>query len=138
MTSFVVALEPGASPRLACLALVLHAAVASCPWFANVPAWLALILTAAALASLGSSLAAVTGPHHRLQALRIDGAGCRIRLRGSAAWQPATLGPGSRAFVNLAFLEIRTGGRRLCCLLHRSAGPAGAFRCLKARVRLTC
>ena len=138
MTSFAVALEPAASPRLAFLAVVVHAAAAASPWLARVPVWLAIPLTVAALAGLASSLAAVPGPHHRLSALRFDGAGCRVRLRGSQAWQPATMGPGSRAFAGIAFVEIRTAGARLTWLLTRSAAPAGSFRSLKARLRLSC
>ncbi|HEU4516103.1 MAG TPA: hypothetical protein VFR77_02270 [Steroidobacteraceae bacterium] len=138
MTSFAVALEPVAAPRLACTALVVHLAVSASPWFAGVPGWLAAILAVCALAGLASSLAAVPGPHHRLAALRIDGADCRIRRRGSEHWQPATLGPGSRAFADLLYLDIRAGGGRLAWLLPRSAVPAGDFRRLKARVRLTC
>ena len=138
MTSFAVALEPAASPRLACLAVAVHVAAAASPWYARDPGWLAIPLTVAALASLASSLAAVPGPHHPLSALSFDGASCRVRLRGSQSWQPATIGPGSTAFAGVAFLDIRTGGGRLTWLLTRSAAPAGTFRSLKARVRLSC
>ena len=138
MTSFAVALEPAASPRLAFLAVAVHVAAAASPWYARVPGWLAVPLTVAALASLATSLAAVPGPHHRISALRIDGASCRIRLRGSQSWQPAKIGPGSTAFAGVAFLDIRTGGGRLSWLLTRSAAPAGSFRSLKARLRLSC
>ena len=138
MTSFAVALEPGASPRLACAALAVHLAVAASPWLAGVPRSLATVLALVALAGLASSLAAVPGPHHRLAALRIGAAGCRLRRRGSDEWEPAALGPGSRAFADLVFLDIRSGRGRLAWLLPRAAVPAGTFRRLKARVRLTC
>jgi hypothetical protein len=138
MTSFAVNLEPAASPRLAFLALAIHVAAAASPWIAGVPAWLAIPLTAAALAGLASSLAAVPGPHHRIAALRIDGAGCRVRLRGSRSWQPATIGPGSAALRGIAFLDIRAAGGRMAWLLTPSAAPAESFRSLKARLRLSC
>ena len=138
MTSFAVALEPAASPRLAGLAVLVHLAACASPWFARVPDGLAALLTAAAIAGLAPSLAAVPGPHHRLAALRVDGAGCRVRLRDAQDWQPATLGPGSRAFAGLVFLDVGAGRRRLAWLLPRAAVPAGDFRRLKARVRMTC
>ena len=138
MTSFAVALEPAASPRLAFLAVAVHVAAAASPWYARVPAWLAISLTVAALASLASSLAAVPGPHHRISALRIDRASCHVRMRGSQTWQPATIGPVSAAFAGVAFLDIRTGGSRLTWLLTRSAASPGSFRSLKARLRLSC
>ena len=138
MTSFTVAIEPAAAPRLACLALVVHLAAVASPWLARLPRDAALLLTLAAVASLASSIAAVPGPHQRVKALRIDGAGCRVRLHGSREWQAATLGPGSRVFANLAYLDIRTGEGRRPWLLPRSAAPAGSFRRLKARVRLSC
>ena len=138
MTSFAVDLEPAASPRLAFLAIAVHVAAAASPWVARVPDWLAIALTMASLAGLASTLAAVPGPHHRMSALRIDAAGCRVRLRGSQCWQPATIGPGSTALAEIAFLEIRSEGRRLTWLLTRPAVPAGSFRGLKARLRLSC
>jgi hypothetical protein len=138
MTSFIVEIEPAAAPRLACLALIVHLAAAASPWLAHLRRGSAVMLTAAALASLVSSIAAVTGPHQRVKALRIDAAGCRVRMRGSREWQAATLGPGSRVFANLAFLDIRTREGRRPWLLTRSAAPSGSFRRLKARVRLSC
>ena len=138
MTSFAVDLEPAASPRLAFLALAIHVAAAASPWITRVPGWLAIPLTVAALSGLASSLAAVPGPQHRIVALKIDAAGCRVRLRGSRSWQPATIGPKSAALAGIAFLDIRTGGGRLTWLLPRSGAPAESFRGLKARLRLSC
>ena len=138
MTSFIVEIEPAAAPRLAGLALIVHLAAAASPWVARLPRWSALALTAAAVASLAWSIAAVPGRHQRLEALRIDAAGCRVRLHGSRDWHAATLGSKSRAYAELAFLDIRMGKARLSWLLPRSAAPAGAFRRLKARIRLSC
>jgi hypothetical protein len=132
MTSFIVEIEPAAAPRLAGLALIVHLAAAASPWLARLPRWSAVALTAAAVASLAWSIAAVPGRHQRLEALRIDAAGCRVRLHGSR------LGSKSRAYAELAFLDIRMGKARLSWLLPRSAAPAGAFRRLKARIRLSC
>ncbi len=138
MTSFAVAIEPAAQPRLAAAALAVHLAVAASPWVAHVPPTLAALLTIVALASLASTLAAVPGPHHRLAGLRLDGAGCRVRAREGDAWEPVELGPRSRAMAGLVYLDIRARERRLAWLLPQDSVPAGAFRSLKARVRLTC
>ena len=138
MTSFAVDLEPAASPRLAFVALAVHVAAAASPWVAHVPGGLAIALTMASLAGLASTLAAVPGPHHRMSALRIDASGCRVRLRGTQSWQRATIAPGSTALADIAFLDIRCEGRRLTWLLTRQAVPAGSFRGLKARLRLSC
>ena len=59
-------------------------------------------------------------------------------MRAGGAWLPAELGPRSRAFAGLVFLDIRAGGRRLAWLLPRGSVPAGPFRRFKARIRLTC
>jgi hypothetical protein len=138
MTSFAVAIEPPANPRLAALAFAVHLAAAASPWIARVAPWLAVPLSLLALASLASTLAAVPGPHHRLVGLRHDPEGWSIRMRDGGAWLAAELGPGSRAFASLAFLDIRAGGRRHAWVLARHAVPAGPFRILKARIRLTC
>ncbi len=138
MTSFAIAIEPAASPRLAVLALAIHLAAAASPWIAHVPRWLAGLLTLLALASLASTLAAVPGPHHRLVGLRRDGAGWSVRIREGGSWLAAEMGPRSRAFAALAFLDIRAGGRRYAWLLTRDTVAAGPFRSLKARIRLTC
>jgi hypothetical protein len=138
MTSFAVAIEPAAQPRLAAVALVVHLAAATSPWLTRVPPWAAVLLTLVALASLPSTIAAVPGPHHRLAGFVLDGARCRVRGRDGGAWLPAELGPRSRAFAGLVFLDVRAGGRRLAWLVPRGSVPAGAFRSLKARVRLTC
>ena len=138
MTSFAVALEPAASPRLAALALAVHVTAALGPWIARMPAALALLLSLAALASSGSSICALPGRHHRLAALTLDGRACRARMRGSDDWLPAELGSRCRAFAGLALLDVRVGGRRFAWLLPRDAVPSGPFRRLKARIRLTC
>jgi len=77
-------------------------------------------------------------PQGLMPALEIDGASCRVRLRGSQSWQPAKIGPGSTAFAGVAYLDICTGRGRLTWLLTRSAAPAASFRSLKARLRLSC
>lgn len=138
MTSFAVAIEPPPAARLACIALAAHLAAAASPWLARVPPLPAALLSAVALGALASTLAAVPGRHHRLEALELDDAGCRVRLRGNAGWTAAGLGPGSRAFAGLIVLKVETGGRPLTWLLGRADVPAAAFRRLKARVRLTC
>jgi hypothetical protein len=137
MTSFAIAIEPAANPRLAFLACALHLAAAASPWVAWVPPWLAVPLTLTALASLASTLGAVPGPHHRLARLARHGQGWCIRLR-TGAWQAAEMGSGSRAFGGVVFLDIRACGRRYAWLLTRDSVPAASFRRLKARVRLTC
>lgn len=138
MTSFAVAVEPPGNPRLAVLAFAMHLAAAASPWVARVPLWLAVPLTLVALAGLASTLAAVPGPHHGLVGLALDGPGWRVRLREGGASLPAEIGPRSRAFADLAFLEVRAGGRRYAWLLVRNSVPAASFRSLKARIRLTC
>jgi len=138
MTSFAVAIEPPADPRLAAFAFAVHLAAATSPWIARVPPWLAVPLTLVALAGLASTLAAVPGPHHCLVGLRRDREGWSVRMRDGGAWLAAELGPGSRAMHGLAFLDIRAGGRRHAWLLTRRTVPAGPFRNLKARIRLTC
>jgi hypothetical protein len=138
MTSFAVTLEPAPQPRLAALALVVHVAAAASPWVAHVAAGPALLMSLAALIGLASTLAAVPGRHHRLAELVLEGKGCRVRIRDGRTWEPAEIGPRSRALASLVFLDIRAGGRRISWLLPRDAVEAGAFRTLKARVRLTC
>jgi hypothetical protein len=138
MTSFAVAVEPADAPRLAFAALAVHLFAAACPWIARVPAGLASLLSVVALLGLASTLAAVPGRQHRLAALALDGTGCRVRLRGSANWQPAGVGRGSRVFAGIICLEVRTGGRRIAWVLPRATAAPAAFRRLKARVRLTC
>jgi hypothetical protein len=137
MTSFAIALEPPANPRLAALACALHLAAAAIPWAAHVPASLAAVSTLVALASLASTLAAVPGPHNRVLGVVRDGRGWRIRVR-EGTWLPAELGPRSRAFGGIAFLDIRSGGRRHAWLVTGNTVPADSFRHLKARIRLTC
>jgi hypothetical protein len=138
MTSFDVALEPAPSPRLAALAVAAHLCAAAMPWMARMPGWLAAFLSLVALACSAASLAAVPGRHHRVAALRLDRAGCRIRLRDSAAWHGAELGPGSRVTAGFLYLELRAGKSRHAWLITRAEAPPAAFRRLKARVRLTC
>ncbi|HWN06349.1 MAG TPA: hypothetical protein VNO53_04215 [Steroidobacteraceae bacterium] len=138
MTSFAVTIEPAPQPRLAVLALVVHLAAAASPWVAHVAYGPAVLMSLLALIGLASTLAAVPGRHHRLAELVLDGEGCRARIRSGGTWEPAEIGPRSRALAGLVFLDIRAGGRRLAWLLPRDAVQAGAFRSLKARVRLTC
>ena len=138
MTSFAVTLEPDPQPRLAAIALVVHLAAAASPWVAHVAPGPAVLMSAVAIFSVASTLAAVPGRHHRLAELRLDGEGCRVRMRHGGTWEPAEIGPRSRALAGLVFLDIRAGGRRLAWLLPRDAVQAGAFRSLKARIRLTC
>lgn len=138
MTSFAVTLEPDPQPRLAALALVVHLAAAASPWVAHVATGPAVLMSLVALLGLASTLAAVPGRHHRLAELVLDAEGCRARMRDGRTWEPAAIGPRSRVMPGVVFLEIRSGGRRLAWLLPRDAVQAGAFRSLKARIRLTC
>jgi hypothetical protein len=138
MTSFAVTIEPGPQPRLAAIALVVHLSAAASPWVALVSPGPAVVMSLIALLGLASTLAAVPGRHHRLAELVLDGEGCRARMRDGGTWEPAEIGPRSRALVDLVFLDIRAGGRRVPWLLPRDAVQTGAFRSLKARVRLTC
>jgi len=136
MTSFDIAIEPPANPRLAVLGCALHLAAAASPWLAHVPPSLAAPLTLVATVSVVSTLAAVPGPHNQILGLSLDGRGWRIRTR-EGTWVPAELGPRSRAFGSLVFLDLRSGGRRHAWLLTGNTVPAGPFRRLKARIRLT-
>jgi hypothetical protein len=136
MTSFDLAIEPPANPRLAVLGCALHLAAAASPWLAHIPPSLAAPLTLVAIVSLVSTLAAVPGPHNRLLGLSLDSRGWHIRMR-EGRWLPAELGPRSRAFSSLVFLDLRSGGRRHAWLLTANTVPAGPFRRLKARIRLT-
>jgi hypothetical protein len=138
MTSFTVALEPAAAPRLAAAAALLHLAAALAPWLARVPVPLAALLSLAAAASLAATLTRVPGRHCAIAALRLDGRGCCLRRTGSRRWLPAELGSGSRAYPWLVCLDIRAGGRRFGWLLPRGAVPEAAFRRLRARIRLSC
>jgi hypothetical protein len=138
MTSFAFLIEPGSQPRLAAWLLLLHAAMALCPWLARCPAPLAAALTAMAIAGFCLNLARVPGRHCRLQAMAVDGSRCRVRLAGEADWQKAALGAGTRAYRDWVLLDLRVAGRRAGWLLQRGAVPADSFRRLKARVRLSC
>jgi hypothetical protein len=138
MTSFAFVIEPGAQPRRAAGLLCLHAAMALCPWLARCPVPLAAVLTTIAIAAFCLNLARVPGPHCRLQALALDGSGCRARLAGSAGWQPTALGADTRAYRDCVLLDLRVAGHRAGWLLQRGAVPADSFRRLKARVRLSC
>lgn len=137
MTSFAVAIEPAAQPRLAAVLLLTHAFAAVGPWIAHCPPMLAASLSLLALAGLLSSLARVPGPHCRLQGLRQDADGCRVRLLGQDEFLPGTLGRGARASAAFIHLEIVAGGQRIGWLLPRGALPAGEFRRLKALIRLS-
>jgi hypothetical protein len=138
MTSFAVAIEPAAAPRVAAAALAAHLAAAAGPWIAGVPAPLAIPLSLLSIAAIGWTLAALPGGHHRLAALELDGKGCRVRMRRSDAWLPAELGARSRAYPAVVLLDIRVSGRRRAWVLTRASVPADPFRRLKARIRLSC
>jgi len=138
MTSFAVALEPAPAPRLAAGALFVHLAAAAAPWIARVPTLPAALLSAAALAGFAWTLARIPGRHARLAGVVIEDDGWRIRLRGAPGWVPAELGSGARAYAALAYLEVRAGERRFGWLLTPRGLPPGAFRRLKARIRLSC
>jgi hypothetical protein len=138
MTSFAFVIEPGSQPRLAAWLLFLHAALALCPWLARCPAPLAAALTTMAIVGFCLNLAWVPGRHCRLQAITVDGSGCRVRMAGAADWQRATLGAATRAYRDCVLLDLRIAGRRAGWLLQRGAVPADTFRRLKARVRLSC
>ena len=120
------------------MALLLHLAAAASPWIARVTPPLAAALTVLALAGLALTLLRLPGRHCALAALLIDARGCRVRLRGRREFLPAELGAGSRAYPWLLLADIRTGSRRLGWLLPRGSLPAGQFRRLKARIRLSC
>jgi len=137
MTSFAIAIEPGAQPRLAAALLLTHGFAAAAPWIAHCPPMLAAGLSLLALAGLLSSLARVPGPHCLLQGLRQDADGCRVRFLGQDGFLPATLGPGTRATAAFIVLEVVADGRRSGWLLPRGALPAGEFRRLKALIRLS-
>ena len=138
MTSFAVAIEPVAAPRLAAAALLFHLAAAASPWFARVTPLLAAAVTLFAIAALALTLDRLPGRHCGLASLAIDGRGCRARLRGRQDFLAAELGPGSRAYASLALVDIRAGGRRFGWLLGAGSLPPGQFRRLKARIRLSC
>jgi hypothetical protein len=138
MTSFAVAIEPRAAPRVAAVATLVHLAAAAAPWIARVPAAVAASLSLLAVAGLASTLARVPGRHAPLASLVIDGRGCRVRLAGSRAYRAAELAAGARAYPDLLFLDVRANGRRFGWLLPRGSVPPAAFRRLKARIRLSC
>jgi antitoxin CptB len=77
MTSFAVAIEPAAQPRLAALLLLMHGIAAAGPWIARCPTVPAAALSLLALAGLGWSLARVPGTHCALRGLVLDAGGCR-------------------------------------------------------------
>ncbi|MGH8197840.1 MAG: hypothetical protein ACRETI_06685 [Steroidobacteraceae bacterium] len=138
MTSFAAAIEPAAQPRLAAAVFFVHFLAASSPWLARSAPPLAVALSMLAIAGFVATLARVPGRHCRLAAIALDGRGCRARLAGEHAFQPAELSGGARAYAALVSLEIVVGGRRLGWLLPRAALPAADFRRLKARIRLSC
>ncbi len=138
MKSFDVAIEAGAAPRLAAMALIIHLAAAASPWLARATPWLAVPLSLLALAGLAPTLQRLPGRHCELAELVIDGRGCRARLRGRNEFLAAELGPGSRAYPGLVLADIRVGARRAGWLLPRESVAATQFRRLKARIRLSC
>jgi hypothetical protein len=136
MTSFAVAIEPAAQPRLAALLLLMHGIAAAGPWIARCPTVPAAALSLLALAGLGWSLARVPGTHCTLRGLVLDAGGCRVRLRPGTEWLPGAIGPGTRAYGACIVLDLVANGRRVGWLLPRTALPADDFRRLKALVRL--
>lgn len=138
MTSFAVAVEPRAAPRLAAAVTLFHLASGVSPWIARMPAPLAAAASFAAATSLALTLACLPGRHCSLVKLRIDRRGFRVRLAGLRRWRQAWLGPRSRAYASIVFLDLRTTGRRRGWLLPRTAMPPAEFRRLKAWIRLTC
>jgi hypothetical protein len=136
MTSFALAIEPPAEPRLAAWLLLLHAAVAASPWLARCPPPLAALVSALAAAGFCCNLARVPGSHCWLQALALDDGGCRVRLAGDPRWLPAELGGATRAYADCVLIEVRVAGRRRGWLLRRRALAPEAFRRLKVRIRL--
>jgi len=137
MTSFAIAIEPDPQPRLAAVVLLTHGFAAVGPWIAHCPPLLAAGLSLVALAGLVSTLARVPGPHCRLQGLRQDADGCRVRFLGQDGFRPGTLGPGTRAAAAFIVLEVVADGTQLGWLLPRAALPAADFRRLKALIRLS-
>lgn len=137
MTSFSVAIEPSAQPRLAALLLLTHGIAAAGPWIARCPPMLAMALSLLALGGLLASLARVPGPHCALQSLALDAGGCRVGLLRPDAVLPGALGPGTRAYAAFIVLDLVADGRRLGWLLPRGALPAADFRRLKALIRLS-
>ena len=138
MTSFAVAIEPGAQPRLAAAVFLAHVLAAAWPWFAGAVPPLAASLSSVALAGLVLSLGFVPGRHCRLRAIALEDRDCRVRLSGQPLWLPARLGAGARAYAPLVLIEVLVDGRRLGWLLPRAALPPDEFRRLKARIRLSC
>ena len=139
MTSFAIAIEPAAAPRLAALALLVHGLAAAAPWLARADAPFAALLTLAAIAGFALTLRRLPGRHCPLAAIDLDAGGsCRARFSQSPAWLCAELGPGSRAYPSLAVVDIRAGGRRYGWVLPRAALSRNEFRRLKARIRLSC
>lgn len=137
MTSFAIAIEPAAQPRLAALLLLTHGFAAASPWIARCPPLLAAGLSLLALAGLLGSLARVPGPHCALQGLQLDPGGCRLRLLGQDRLLPGTIGPGTRATAAIIALDVVADGRRIGWLLPRGALPADEFRRLKVLLRLS-
>jgi hypothetical protein len=138
MKSFAVRLEPVASPRLAAVVLLAHLTCAVLAWLVRVPAPIAALLSAIAMAGLPHSLSRLPGRHCRLAAARHDGRRWMVRLAGSRRWLPAELEMSSRAYPALVHAAFRAGGRRLGWLLPPGSVPDDAFRRLKARIRLAC
>ena|SRR5688572_189134 len=138
MTSFALDIEPAGTPRLAAVAFFAHLAAAASPWLARVAPPAAATLSLVAVVAFAWTLTRIPGRHVALSACEFGSRGWRVRLRGSPAWLPAQLAPTARAYPSLALLELSAGGRRYGWLLSRAAIPAGQFRRLKARIRLSC
>jgi hypothetical protein len=138
MTSFSLAIEPRAEPRLAAYLLLAHAGAAASPWIAHCPPWIAAGACSLAVAGLWASLARLPGRHHALQAVAWDAGGWRLRFAGDEVWLPASPTAASRAYAGVVLLELEAAGRSCGWLLSRGALPAGDFRRLKALIRLAC
>lgn len=138
MTSFSLAIEPQAEPRLAAYLLLVHAGAAASPWIAHCPPWVAAGASSLAFAGLWASLVRLPGRHCRLQAVAWDASGWRLRFAGEENWLPASPTTASRASAGVVLLELESAGRKHGWLLSRGALPTGDFRRLKVLIRLAC
>lgn len=138
MTSFSLAIEPQAEPRLAACLLLAHAGAAASAWIAHCPPWIAAGASILAFAGLWACLARLPGRHCELQAVAWDARGWCQRFAGDENWHPASLTTASRAYAGVVLLELEAAGRKRGWLLARGALPAGDFRRLKALIRLAC
>ncbi|MGH6887370.1 MAG: hypothetical protein ACREGK_14995, partial [Geminicoccales bacterium] len=75
MTSFALAIEPAATPRLAAAAFLAHLAAAASPWLARVAPPAAIALSLAASVAFAWTLARIPGRHAALAACVFDSRG---------------------------------------------------------------